>query len=142
MADPERPLLADLKEEVSRAGSELGEMARLRWQLARLELNESIAQVKRLAIVLAVAAVMALTALPVLVVWAAETVALHTDDSPFPAHGWMLIFASALLLIAGLGGFLAYRRFRRQFTGLEQTIEEVREDLIWLRDWVGQEEEP
>ena len=139
MGDPERPLLADLKEEVTRAGSELGEMARLRWQLARLELQESIAQVKRLAIVLAVAAVMALTALPVLVVWLAETLAIHAGY--FPAHGWMLVLALALLLIAGSGGFLAWRRFRRQFTGLEETIEELREDLVWLRDWVGQEEE-
>ena len=139
MGDPERPLLADLKEEVTRAGAELGEMARLRWQLARLELGESIGQVKRVAIVLGVAAVMALTALPVLVVWLAETLAIHAGY--FPAHGWMLVLALALLLIAGSGGFLAWRRFRLQFTGLEETIEELREDLVWLRDWVGQEEE-
>lgn len=135
MGDPEQPLLADLKEEVTRAGAELGEMARLRWQLAKLELNESVGQVKRLAIVLGIAAVMALTALPVLVVWGAETLAIHAGY--FPAHGWMLVLALALLLLAGLGGFLAWRRFRRQFTGLEQTLEELREDLVWLRQWSG-----
>jgi len=139
MGDPERPLLADLKEEVARAGAEVGEMARLRWQLARLELDESIGQVKRLAIVLGIAALMALTALPVLVVWLAETLAIHAGY--FPARGWMLVLALALLLVAGSGGWLAWRRFRRRFTGLEETIEELHEDLVWLRDWMGQDEQ-
>jgi hypothetical protein len=40
-----------------------------------------------------------------------------------------------LLTAAALVGWLAWRRFRRQFTGLEETLEELREDLVWLQEW-------
>ncbi len=137
MAEPNRPLLGDLKDEVRRAAGEAAEMGELRWRLARLELTESAAQVKQLAIVLGVAAVMALTALPVLVVWLAATL----DGVVFGVAGWLLAFALGLLIVAGVGGWLAYRRFRRQFTGLEETIDELREDLVWLREWAGREDD-
>lgn len=138
--DPEKPLFGPLRQEIAGAQAELDEMARLRWQLAKLEGTRAVAQIKRLAIVLGIAAVMVLTSLPVLVVWSAETLAIHAGV--FPARGWMLLLAMALLATATAAGWLAYRRFRRQFTGLEETLEELREDMVWLREWAGREKPP
>ncbi len=90
-----------------------------------------ICAAKRLAVVWLASAVMALTALPLVAVGAAEMLngcgGLHRGD-------WLLIFAGGLLILALAGGYFAWRRFRRQFIGLRETIEELREDVVWLRE--------
>ena len=138
MADRDRPLLADAKEEIARLGADLQEMARLRWQLVRLEWQAGIGSVKRLAIALAVAVTMASTALPILAVWAAELLGQRTG---LTRSGWLLIFGLGLLSGAALTGWLAWRGFRRRFVGLEETLEELREDAVWFREWAGRGEE-
>jgi len=43
-----------------------------------------------------------------------------------------------VLLVAGLVvGWAAWRRFRRQRVMLRETLEELREDLVWLEEWLG-----
>ena len=54
-----------------------------------------------------------------------------------PRGGWLLIFGAGLLLLSGLGSYLAWRRFRRKFIGLRETLEELREDTTWLHEWSG-----
>ena len=51
--------------------------------------------------------------------------------------GWLLIFGAGLLLAAVVMVLLAWRRFRCRFVGLQETLEELREDLIWLREAGG-----
>ena len=50
---------------------------------------------------------------------------------------WLLVFAAGLLAAALAGSLLAWRRFRHRFVGLEETLEELREDLLWLREKQG-----
>jgi len=132
MTDPtQRPLLADLRTELGALGGELREMASQRWELARLELQADLLSAKRLAIAWLAAAVMALTALPLLAVCLAEAL----DGWGHIARGsWLLIFAGGMLIVALGGGHLAWRRFRRRFVGLQETLEELREDLVWLQE--------
>ncbi len=52
----------------------------------------------------------------------------------FPCAGWLLIFGAGLLLSAVASALLAWRRFCRRLVGLQETLEELREDLIWLRE--------
>ena len=138
MADPDRPLFADVKQEVARLTADLGEMAGLRWQLALLELRAALRSVKRLAVLMVVAVVTGLTALPVLVVYAAGLLKQRLGISQ---AGWLLIFGLGLLTLAILVGWLGWRRFRRDFTGMEQTLDEFREDMVWLQEWAGRSEE-
>ena len=74
---------------------------------------------------------MVLTSLPLVFVCLADVLdgCLH-----IPRYGWLLIFIAALLLAAVAGSLLAWRRFRRRFVGLQETLEELREDLLWLRE--------
>jgi hypothetical protein len=130
----ERPLLADIRAELGALGGELREMAAARWDLARLELQSDLLLARRLAIAWVAAAIMALTALPLAAAWLAE---LLDGCGHIPRGGWLLIFAGGLLILALLVCYFSWHRFRRQFTGLEETLEELREDILWLKEKGG-----
>jgi hypothetical protein len=136
VAEPDRtrPLLEGLSDEVRALGSELRESLVLRWRLALLELRADYHSTVRLAIGASAAGVMALSALPLLLVWLAGRLDQWLGVS---RDGWLLIFGLALLAAGVASGYLAWRRFRRRFLGLEQTLEELREDAAWLRQWAG-----
>jgi hypothetical protein len=127
----ERPLLADVREELGALAVELREMAEARWELARLEIEADVRSAKRLAVAWIAAAILTLTSLPLALVGLAETLAGRAGIS---RAGWLFIFAAVLLLGANFGGYLAWRRFRRNFLGLKETIEELREDAVWLKE--------
>ena len=132
MSDPNsRPLLTDIRRELQAVVGEFREMAAARWELARLELQADVRSVKRLAIVCLVAAVMAMTALPLLAVCLAEV--LHGYGN-IDRAGWLLIFGAGLLTASAVVALVAVGRFRRRFVGLQETLEELREDLLWLRE--------
>lgn len=139
MSSPDnRPLLADIRRELDALVGEFREMAAARWNLARLELQADVHSVKRLLIVCLVAAIMAITALPLLVVCLAD---LLDGYGGIFRSGWLLIFAAGLLLIAAVVVPFAVYRFRRRFVGLQETLEELREDLLWLREAKGRNKE-
>lgn len=126
-----RPLLADIRTDLGALGVELREMVSARWELARLEIESDIRSAVQLAVAWLVAVVMSLTALPLVAAGLAE----YLDGwHGIPRSAWLFVFAAALLFIASLGSYLAWRRFRRNFTGLCETLEELQEDMVWLRD--------
>ena len=133
MDEPERPLFSGVKDEIGSLGADLKEMATLRWQLARLELQAAVGLIKRLTIGLLIVGVIALTALPTLAVAAAQLL----DDLEIRCWRWLLIVGSGLLIGGMAGGYLALRRFRRCFVGMQHSLEELREDLLWLKEWSG-----
>jgi hypothetical protein len=131
MADPDRPLFDDVSQDIAQLRAELGQMLALRWQLARLELDATLAAVKRLAGATAVVAVMLLTALPLAAVVLAELLA---RVSPISKTGWLIGFTLSLIAGAALIGWTAWRRFRNGCAGFEETLEELHEDVAWIRE--------
>ena len=131
MTDRDRPLLGDVSRDIAQLRAELGEMLGLRWQLARLELVDALGAVKRLAVLLAVAAAMLMTALPLVAVVAAE---LLDGVRAIPKTGWLTGFCLLLAVSAGLIGCTAWRRFRGGYAGFEETLEELHEDVAWIRE--------
>lgn len=130
----DRPLLADIRKELDAVAGELRDMAAARWELARLELQADARSIKRLAIAGAAAGLMALMALPLLAVCLAE---LLDGYGNIVRAGWLLIFGVGLLLTAVAVVVFARWRFRRRFVGLQETLEEIREDVLWLREAGG-----
>jgi uncharacterized membrane protein YqjE len=128
---PEQPLLADIRAAFDALGGELREMVAARWELARLELHADFRSAMRLLFAWLAAAVMALTALPLLLVCLANAL---DGRAEITRNGWLLIFGCGLLILAMAGSLWAWRRFRRRFLGLQETLEELREDLVWLQD--------
>lgn len=127
-----RPLLAGLQTEAVRLAADLREMLQLRWQLAQIELESDARAARRLAFALGTAGVMGLTALPLLATSAAELLARYMNLSRTEC---LALLGGVLLLGALLLGMLAWRRFRRELVALEETRDELREDLVWLREW-------
>lgn len=134
MTDRRRPILSGLRDELGSLAGEVTESLKLRLELAQLELAEDYRSGKRLAMVLLAALVLLLTSLPLLAVSLADVL---DGLGQISRAGWLLIFAAALILIAASGAFFTWRRFRRNLVGLQETIEELREDILWLREWTG-----
>jgi len=136
MSSTNRPLLADLQAEIRSLAADLREMLQLHWELARLEIQADIAHLKRLAFIWGVAAVMALTALPLLASALAETL---DGWQGIARRGWLLIFGLTLLGIALISAYGCWLWFRRRFIGLQKTLEELREDLEWAKEGMKDE---
>ncbi len=134
MAEKEPPLFGEIHDDLKSLAAELGEMAAARWELARLELLSQRDQASRLAVVCLLAAVMALTALPLLVWCLADALSGWHHIS---RAAWLIGISLGLLLLAAVSGFGAVRRFRRQASGLQETLEELHEDVLWLCEWTG-----
>ncbi len=127
-----RPLLSALQAELGSLLTDVREMASLRWRLARLELDADAYAAKRLAAVLGTAALGGLVSLPVLVV---ALGCLLDGVWGISQGGWLGIIGLVLLLASTAAALLAWRKFRRNLIAFEETREELREDLIWLREW-------
>lgn len=138
MSTPERPLLAAMQAEIRALGGSLREMLSLRWELFRLEAVSDLKNALRLAIVFFIAAVLILTSLPLFVVALADVLAGVWQIARW---GWLLIFAGSLLGISASAAYLAWRNFRRRFLGLQETLEELNEDRVWLAEWLAKKDE-
>jgi protein-S-isoprenylcysteine O-methyltransferase Ste14 len=132
MPQPEQPLFRHLRDELASLAGEGREMLGLRWELARLEMREDAQAASRLARIALIAAIMALTALPLLTTAAAFGLGHWTRLS---VAAWLVILGVLLLAIAAASAYAAWCRFRREFTGMAETLEELREDLLWIKEW-------
>lgn len=114
------------------------QMVELRRQLAELEVRHGIQCLRRVSILVGVGAVLALVGLPVFVICLAYGLEQWTRLTFIPAA----LLLGSLLVIPGvlLIGF-ALRGFRRGFHGLQHSLAELREDLIWLKEWAGQQDD-
>jgi len=127
------PLFAGLRQELGGLSGELARWLKAHWELARLEIEADLSEARRLAVALVAAGVLGLAALPLL----ATALAWQLDGcAGLGFSGWLALFGVVLLLSAAVGGVLAWRRFRRRYSGLEETLEELREDLVWLGEWI------
>jgi Putative Actinobacterial Holin-X, holin superfamily III len=136
MSLPDRPLLADLKAQLSGLKADLGQMLQLRWELARVEIQADLEHLKRLVLIWGISAVTALTSLPLFAACGADAL---DGRLGIAAKGWLLIFGLALLCTAVICAFFGWLRFRIRFVGLKQSLEELREDLEWIKEGMRDE---
>jgi hypothetical protein len=132
MSQSDRPLLADLKIEVTSLVGEMREMVVLRYELLRQEALSDLQNTRRLLIVTAISGMLVLSALPLVVVAFADVL---NGVWGLARWAWLVIFAGIFLLAAVLAVVFAWRRFRRRFVGLRETLEELQEDWVWLQEW-------
>jgi hypothetical protein len=114
---------------LSAVGGDVQESLRLRIDLAQLEAKAAATDLRRLSIGLAVAGVLGTVGLST----AAVGVATLLDGvAGMSAAGWLATFSLVIICAGAVVGSLAWTRFRRDFVGLEDTLEELREDSRWL----------
>jgi hypothetical protein len=107
-------------------------LARLYVAAARQEVGEGLNQLKVAAILLGIGLGLVVLAAVVLVIF---VVSLISAVIGIPLWAAALIVLLGLLLVAGLCGWLAYRRLRHARLLPEETIAAVREDLEWAQHW-------
>ena len=132
-----QPLLERIGKELRALRGELGESLALRWQLAVLEIKNDLRLGRQFTIASAVALVMGVTALPLLLAALAHALDGRLGLS---TGGWLLLFGAVLAVAAPTVGWLAWRRFRRRMVGLRQTLDELHEDAVWMREWLQRDE--
>jgi len=132
MASMIKKLLSRLRTDADAAYGDVRAMVVARCELAHLELRAAIAQAKHLAVWLVAAIVMALTALPLLLV----ALAFYLDRCCNIRPHVFLFWAGLVLLVGGgTAALVAWRRFRRECQWFEATLDEIREDVTWVKEW-------
>lgn len=127
------PLFAGVQRESARLAGEVRWALGKRWDLARLELAIAGLQLKRLSIWLAAALLATLTLFPLLVVLTADWLGNITIWS---RTAWLSLFVLLLACGTPAAVWFAWRRFRREFVGMQATLDELREDLRWLEEYL------
>ncbi len=126
--------LESLQQTLRQAGADGMAYVQARWRLLQLELYEARAELVRLAVFASTALVLAVAGIVVLAVVLADLLAERTGMD----RELLLAIEGGLLLAAGAcAGWLGWRRCRREFRPLEQSLEELEEDLHWLRQHLG-----
>ena len=135
-ATPEQdaPATDHVPDPFGRTWSDLAETLDLRRKLAEAEIKSDLAATKRLVVVGSLGAVLALWGVPLLLTALAFQLSLDTNIG-FAA--WLGIFGGPLLVVGLATVYLSWRRFRREFLALATTRQELREDLLWLREWLA-----
>jgi len=136
MADPFR--FQSLKNEARHGWSDMLEMVKLRRQLAEAEIRSDITSTRRLVLFGGIGLLVILIGMPVLIVAISLQLEKTWELEPYMCS----IPLGAVLVFGGLFGvWYAWRRFRQEFLGLRQSLDELKEDLALLREWVEQPEE-
>ena len=99
--------------------------------LAKIEVQHDIACSKRLGISAGAGAVIVIIGLTCLTLVFADYLAALTQTQPW---SWRLAFGIVMTLAGGAAIYLSWRTFRREFSGLSETLDELREDQRWLAD--------
>ena len=120
-----RGLLGLLFEQVS-------ELGRLYLAAARQEVGEGLNQLRTAAILIGIALGLVVLAGVVVIVFVVSVLSAATG---LPLWATSLIVFLALVVMAALLGWLAYRRIRGAKLMPEETIASAREDLEWAQHW-------
>ena len=124
-------------EEWGRLFSDFVDLLVLRRQLAELEVRNDLRQIKRLGIFGGLGLTQCLVGMAVLAVLAGslidQWIATTTIPGPRP---WGSLCLGVVLILSGLETLRrSWNRFQREFSGLKESIAELREDAVWLREW-------
>lgn len=132
-ADTETPT-RDAAREFQGLASDLGRLLENRRRLIELEVQDAKSTLRRTAWDGAVALILGVAGLSLLSVAALDRL---QGVWGFSREAWGTMGGLGLSLIAIVVARLALLRFRRDFRGLRDSLDELREDVAWLRDEVG-----
>ena len=136
MSDPDRSLFADFKALCGSLADDVRQSLALRFELAQIEFKGARRLIAWLTVFWLLASLAILVSLPVLVVAIAHAL---RDMWGLSFTGWLLLIGGGLLFGGVATALTAWRRFRRRFEGFQQTLEEIHDDLAWLREWAGKD---
>jgi len=116
---------------IAELGNDVATLAELQAKLTLIDLKEGTSRALIPTIVAAIAAVLALSSVPVALIGLAFLLAraLGRDQ-----EGWaFLIVAGSTLILAGVAAAIAALRLGRSFESLRRSREELTRNLAWIR---------
>jgi uncharacterized membrane protein YqjE len=132
VTDP-KPVVNELIDDLRGLAADVVRMVELKKELASEELRQDACSTRRLALWSGTGILAAVAGLPLLL----TAVCLLLDDQwGISAAQWALIFSIPLVLGGSLLAIVGWLRFRREFLGLRDSVQELQEDLRWFRDWL------
>lgn len=121
--------------EWGRLFSDFVELLTLRRQLAELEVRNDLRQIKRLGVFGGVGLTLCLVGMAVLAVLIGSLIDQWIATSTVP-RPWGSLVLGVGFIACGLETLRrSWHRFQRDFSGLKESIAELREDAEWLREW-------
>ncbi|MHB8861793.1 MAG: phage holin family protein [Pirellulaceae bacterium] len=111
---------------------ELAQAIQLRRELVDLELRHDRVVLTRFLLVGGIAAAMVLCGVPLLLTAAAQELAQGTQ---LDLSAWLTLLGTGLVVPGTVALMLGIRRLRGEFCGLQNTLAELREDVIWMQEW-------
>lgn len=130
----EDSLFSPLVRQVEGFSNEVQAMFRARAELLGLELQAARSTATRVIVSVLLGLFGLVVTIPIVVVALAWQIARWFDLDLLV----VLWVATGMLLVVSVGLILlAWRRYRRDFHGLEDSIAELREDMLWMQEWVG-----
>ena len=136
MSDPQGTGSETRRPNLRQLAREATQSLNLRRELAELELGHDRVLIQRFAIVGGIAVALIVIGISLLLVTAAWELSAVTNLS-FTA--WLALFGAACLVPGSWVLWRSIRTLRREFCGLRGTMNELREDLAWLREWIHRE---
>ncbi|MEE3370270.1 MAG: phage holin family protein [Planctomycetota bacterium] len=123
--------------ELRRLFSDFVDLLALRRQLAELEVHNDLRQIKRLGIFGGLGLTQCLVGMAVLAVLVGSLIDQWIATSVVPiSRPWGSLLLGAGFIVCGLETLRrSWNRFQRDFSGLKESIAELREDAAWLREW-------
>ena len=115
---------------IAEFGNDFATLVELQAKLALYDSKECVSRATFPVVFLGVGAAVALSSLPVLLLGLAGLLSMFTT---IPLWGSCLIVAGIALLIAGLVGFLSYRKVAGSVHSFRRSSEEFTRNLSWLR---------
>ena len=127
-------LLSALGRQTRRLGRDLREFLVARWLLLEVELRETGAGLRRLVLLSVFVTIVFLSGWTLLLVAMSD---MLDGLGGLSRAAWAGILGGSFVLMAIAGTIVALRWLRGTLRGLEQSLEELREDAAWIREWVG-----
>ena len=125
--------------DAQRLWTDVQTMLRVRRELAQVEVQSDIATTKRLLVIGGVGLACLFVSLPlfafVFAVWVEQQFDIQRQHV-------MLDLAAILLAAGSITMWSAWRGFRRDFVGLRDSLAEIQEDVVWLRERIGSSTAP
>ena len=130
----DEPLFSPLKRQMAGISAEAKAMLAARAELLGLELSAARSSVVRLVVAVLLGCLILLVALPMATVAFSQQLARWFSLDPLA-----VLWVFTLMMFVGGTGLIygSWRRFRREFHGVEDSIAELREDLMWMQEWLG-----
>lgn len=132
---PRNSLFSALRVDAGHLVGEMREMLAARWQLLKLELRQTAVQLRRLVLVGLLVALLLLSGWPLLV---GALVDMLDGWAGLSRTAWAAILGGSLVILSIVTALVGWRRWRGALDGLEASLEELQEDITWLREWTGE----